>query len=80
MAEPTIEVNSLSYNFQDGSIGLKDVSLGLPAGSRTLLIGGNIHTSPLIGPLAHLEIGLNYISTRVSFFTIKDLALTWWIY
>lgn len=40
MGEPTIEVNGLSYNFQDGSIGLNDISLSLPAGSRTLLIGG----------------------------------------
>ncbi|KAL2003474.1 hypothetical protein VTN02DRAFT_3683 [Thermoascus thermophilus] len=38
---PTIEVNGLSYNFQDGSPGLKDVTLSLPPGSRTLLIGAN---------------------------------------
>jgi CCR4-NOT complex subunit CAF16 len=37
---PEIEVKSLSYSFPDGSSGLKDVSLNLPPGSRTLLIGG----------------------------------------
>lgn len=39
-APPSIEVKSLSYAFQDGSSGLKDVQLELPAHSRTLLIGG----------------------------------------
>ncbi|KAL1972482.1 hypothetical protein VTN31DRAFT_6896 [Thermomyces dupontii] len=38
---PTIEVNQLSYKFPDGSVGLENVSLSLPAGSRTLLIGAN---------------------------------------
>lgn len=38
---PTITVNSLSYNFPDGSSGLTNVALDLPAGSRTLLIGSN---------------------------------------
>lgn len=38
--QPSIEVNGLSYNFPDGSPGLKDVTLSLPPGSRTLLIGG----------------------------------------
>lgn len=37
---PSIEVKGLSYNFQDGSPGLQNVSLDLPGGSRTLLIGG----------------------------------------
>lgn len=37
---PSIEVKGLSYNFQDGSPGLQNVSLNLPGGSRTLLIGG----------------------------------------
>jgi CCR4-NOT complex subunit CAF16 len=37
---PTIEVKGLSYKFQDGSSGLRDIALELPAGSRTLLIGG----------------------------------------
>jgi ABC-type arginine transport system ATPase subunit len=37
---PSIQVKNLSYKFQDGSSGLSDVSLDLPAGSRTLLIGG----------------------------------------
>lgn len=40
-AVPTIEVQGLSYKFQDGTAGLQDVQLSLPAGSRTLLIGGN---------------------------------------
>ncbi|PIG85164.1 ABC transporter [Aspergillus arachidicola] len=38
---PSIQVKNLSYQFQDGSSGLADVSLDLPAGSRTLLIGAN---------------------------------------
>jgi CCR4-NOT complex subunit CAF16 len=41
MASPTIEVSGLSYTFQDGSTGLDHVMLSLPAGSRTLLVGGN---------------------------------------
>ena len=39
-AEPSISVRNLSYKFPDGSEGLKDLNLDLPAGSRTLLIGG----------------------------------------
>ncbi|KPI41474.1 putative ABC transporter ATP-binding protein [Cyphellophora attinorum] len=38
---PTIEVNGLSYKFPDGSTGLSNINLSLPAGSRTLLIGSN---------------------------------------
>ncbi|KAL4989041.1 P-loop containing nucleoside triphosphate hydrolase protein [Aspergillus falconensis] len=38
---PDIQVQNLSYKFPDGSSGLTDVSLDLPAGSRTLLIGAN---------------------------------------
>ncbi|KAL9587573.1 MAG: hypothetical protein Q9212_000150 [Teloschistes hypoglaucus] len=38
---PSIEVQSLSYAFSDGSPGLQDVNLRLPPGSRTLLIGAN---------------------------------------
>lgn len=37
---PDIQVQNLSYKFQDGSPGLTEVGLDLPAGSRTLLIGG----------------------------------------
>ena len=37
---PSIVVRNLSYKFQDGSPGLVDVNLDIPAGSRTLLIGG----------------------------------------
>jgi ABC-type transport system involved in cytochrome bd biosynthesis fused ATPase/permease subunit len=37
---PSIEVQNLSYKFQDGSNGLENVILSLPPGSRTLLIGG----------------------------------------
>jgi CCR4-NOT complex subunit CAF16 len=44
---PSIEVRGLSYTFQDGSTGLKDVVLSLPAGSRTLLIGGNVHPTSI---------------------------------
>lgn len=39
-ASPSIEVQNLSYKFQDGSDGLENVILSLPPGSRTLLIGG----------------------------------------
>ncbi|KAL4976177.1 P-loop containing nucleoside triphosphate hydrolase protein [Aspergillus desertorum] len=38
---PDIHVQNLSYKFPDGSSGLTDVTLDLPAGSRTLLIGAN---------------------------------------
>lgn len=43
---PSISVKDLSYKFQDGSEGLEHVTLDLPAGSRTLLIGG-MSWSPL---------------------------------
>ena len=39
--KPDIQVQKLSYKFPDGSLGLKDITLSLPAGSRTLLIGAN---------------------------------------
>ncbi|KAJ5302070.1 hypothetical protein N7508_006933 [Penicillium antarcticum] len=38
---PGIEVQNLSYKFQDGSDGLENVQMSLPPGSRTLLIGAN---------------------------------------
>lgn len=38
---PHILVRSLSYAFPDGTTGLKNISLSLPAASRTLLIGSN---------------------------------------
>ena len=38
---PDIKVSSLSYAFPDGSRGLTNISLNLPPGSRTLLIGSN---------------------------------------
>jgi CCR4-NOT complex subunit CAF16 len=37
---PSIHVKDLTYNFPDGSAGLKDINVDLPPGSRTLLIGG----------------------------------------
>lgn len=37
---PSIKVNNLTFAFPDGSTGLQNISLDLPAGSRTLLIGG----------------------------------------
>jgi CCR4-NOT complex subunit CAF16 len=40
MAPPSIKVSGLSFKFPDGSTGLEDISLELPARSRTLLIGG----------------------------------------
>ena len=39
---PSIKVDGLSYAFPDGSSGLQDVTLDLPSGSRTLLIGGEL--------------------------------------
>jgi CCR4-NOT complex subunit CAF16 len=39
--KPDIVVQGLSYKFPDGSLGLRDINLNLPAGSRTLLIGAN---------------------------------------
>jgi CCR4-NOT complex subunit CAF16 len=44
---PNIEVQNLSYKFQDGSDGLENIAMSLPAGSRTLLIGGQSHNSSL---------------------------------
>jgi CCR4-NOT complex subunit CAF16 len=40
-AAPSIAVRNLSYSFPDGTVGLHSVTLDLPAGSRTLLIGAN---------------------------------------
>jgi CCR4-NOT complex subunit CAF16 len=40
-ASPSIEARSLNFAFPDGSSGLSNVSLSLPAGSRALLIGAN---------------------------------------
>lgn len=42
---PDIQVQNLSYKFKDGSDGLQDVGMSLPAGSRTLLIGGQSQKS-----------------------------------
>ncbi|OAP56972.1 hypothetical protein AYL99_09084 [Fonsecaea erecta] len=39
--KPEILVRGLNYKFPDGSLGLRDINLELPAGSRTLLIGAN---------------------------------------
>src|ERR1700742_2480730 len=40
-SNPDIRVQNLSYKFPDGSIGLSNISLDLPPGTRTLLIGAN---------------------------------------
>ena len=40
MASPTITVRDLTFAFPDGSTGLTQIALDLPAGARTLLIGG----------------------------------------
>jgi len=40
-APPTITTHDLTYTFQDRSNGISNISLDLPAGSRTLLIGAN---------------------------------------
>ncbi|KAI5293753.1 CCR4-NOT regulatory complex component [Ascosphaera acerosa] len=39
--DTSIHVEHLNYSFADGTPGLTDVSLDLPCGSRTLLIGAN---------------------------------------
>ncbi|KAF2766945.1 ABC transporter domain-containing protein [Teratosphaeria nubilosa] len=41
MSSPTVGVKKLTFAFPDGSAGLQNISLDLPAGSRTLLIGAN---------------------------------------
>ncbi|KAK7741059.1 CCR4-NOT regulatory complex component [Cytospora paraplurivora] len=38
---PSIEVTDLTYSFADNSTGVHDISLSVPARSRTLLIGAN---------------------------------------
>jgi hypothetical protein len=43
---PTVAVKGLNYLFPGGLPGLQDVALDLPAGSRTLLIGGKIVLMP----------------------------------
>jgi CCR4-NOT complex subunit CAF16 len=47
---PSVDVKDLSYEFPDGSSGLRDVLLHLPPGSRTLLIGGSVPSFPLFPP------------------------------
>ncbi len=39
---PSIKVNDLAFAFPDGTTGLQNIKLDLPAGSRTLLIGGEL--------------------------------------
>jgi hypothetical protein len=56
--EPSIAVKDLSYKFQDGSEGLEHVTLDLPAGSRTLLIGGTSY------PYTSKHSSLNYPSSH----------------
>lgn len=46
--EPSISVHGLTYKFQNGASGLNNVNVDLPAGSRTLLIGG-MFNSLLLG-------------------------------
>lgn len=48
---PSIGVNDLTFAFPDGSTGLKNISLDLPPGSRTLLIGGK--SFPVPAPNIH---------------------------
>jgi CCR4-NOT complex subunit CAF16 len=38
---PSIQVDQLTFTFPDGTVGLRDISLDLPPGSRTLLVGAN---------------------------------------
>jgi CCR4-NOT complex subunit CAF16 len=53
---PSIDVNNLSYAFPDGSTGLESVSLHLPPGSRTLLIGGSNAQHALYPYLSNSEL------------------------
>lgn len=46
---PSIATNGLHYKFPDGSSGLTDINLDLPAGSRTLLIGGEMFPRNICG-------------------------------
>lgn len=46
-AGPSIGTKGLSYAFPDGSSGLQAVTLDLPPGSRTLLIGGELPLSSI---------------------------------
>jgi CCR4-NOT complex subunit CAF16 len=43
---PTISTKELYYAFPDGSKGLQDINLDLPANARCLLIGGK-HNRPI---------------------------------
>jgi hypothetical protein len=48
MVAPSISTKALTFAFPDGTSGLENVCLDLPAGSRNLLIGGKlIETSPV---------------------------------
>ncbi|SPN97255.1 related to ATP-binding cassette (ABC) transporter [Cephalotrichum gorgonifer] len=40
-APPSIKTNNLTYTFPDYSTGVRNISLDLPPGSRTLLVGAN---------------------------------------
>lgn len=55
MPEPNIAVNNLTFTFPDSTRGLQDISLDLPPGSRTLLIGGK----PPLPPPTHPKQQLN---------------------
>jgi CCR4-NOT complex subunit CAF16 len=45
--DPTITVRGLTFTFPDSTTGLTDISLDLPSGSRTLLIGGKLLSFPI---------------------------------
>src|SRR5438034_307488 len=57
--DASIKVKGLSYKFQDGTIGLSDINFDLPAGSRTLLIGGKPshpnYEPPMYLPICNLS-------------------------
>jgi CCR4-NOT complex subunit CAF16 len=46
MPAPNITTKDLTFAFPDGTSGLQNVNLTLPAGSRNLLIGGKHPTPP----------------------------------
>jgi hypothetical protein len=54
MVAPTISTKNLTFAFPDGTSGLENVNLTLPAGSRNLLIGGKAPDSPSL-PNTHAK-------------------------
>src|ERR1700722_4837937 len=82
---PSISVNGLSYAFQDGSLGLQDINLALPARSRTLLIGANgagktpllrLFSGKRLAPTSTISIG-GVVPFSASLEGVTYLGLEW---